>query len=145
MHGGYVGHCGGEWNPREGHRGLEKEITEAGEVASSSRKRRAYKGVVRDAEDLLEASPAAPNRYRVLDIVFQSQKRLLAMDNSDENRDSLLETCAKLAGAPDEVADLRLEADLLLSEKALVEQERGCEGACRGAPGTDCTLPRYAG
>ena len=98
---------------------LEKEITEAGEVASSSRKRRAYKGVVRDAEDLLEASPAAPNRYRVLDIVFQSQKRLLAMDNSDENRDSLLATCAKLAGAPDEVADLRLEADLLLSEKAL--------------------------
>ena len=99
---------------------LEKEITEAGEVASSSRKRRAYKGVVRDAEDLLEDHPsAAPNRYRVLDIVFRSQKRLLAMDNSDENRDSLLETCVKLAGAPDEVADLRLEADLLLSERAL--------------------------
>jgi hypothetical protein len=98
---------------------LKKKLAEAGDASSSTRIRRAYKGVVRDGEKLLKLSPAAPNRYRVLDIVFRSLKRLLAMDNSDENRDSLLETCAKLAGAPDEVADLRLEADLLLSERAL--------------------------
>ncbi|MDA7917636.1 hypothetical protein N9B74_01115 [bacterium] len=98
---------------------LQKELAEAGEASSKTRMRRAYKGVVRDGEKLLKSSSAAPNRYRILDIVFQSQKRLLALENSDENRDALLETCAKLAGAPDEVADLRLEADLLLMEREL--------------------------
>ena len=98
---------------------LKKKLAEAGDASSSTRIRRAYKGVVRDGEKLLKLFPVAPNRYRVLDIVFQSQKRLLAGENSEENRDALLETCAKLAGAPDEVADLRLEADLLLSERAL--------------------------
>ena len=98
---------------------LQKELAEAGEASSSSRMRRAYKGVVRDAEGLLETSPDAANRWQVLDIVLRSQKRLFALENSDENRDALLETCAKLAGAPDEVADLRLEADLLLLEREL--------------------------
>jgi len=98
---------------------LQKELAEAGEVSSKTRMRRAYKGVVRGGEKLLKSSSAAPNRYRILDIVFQSQKRLLALENSDENRDALLETCAMLAGAPDEVADLRLEADLLIMEREL--------------------------
>ena len=98
---------------------LQEELAEAGEGSSSTRMRRAYKGVVRDAEKLLKSSPEAPNRYRVLDIVFQSRKRLLVQENSKENRDALLETCAKLADAPDEVADLRLEADMLLSERDL--------------------------
>ncbi|NNM29786.1 MAG: hypothetical protein HKO57_09695 [Akkermansiaceae bacterium] len=98
---------------------LQEELAEAGEASSSSRMRRAYKGILRDAEDLLEASPAAPNRWRVLDVVFRSQKRLFALENSQENRDALLRTCAELAGAPDEFADLRLEADLLISEREL--------------------------
>ena len=98
---------------------IQKELAEAGEATSSARKRRAYKSVARDGEDLLEASPAAPNRFRVLEIVFQAQKRLIGLDNSDRNREALFETCAKLAQAPDEQAELRLEADLLLSEKSL--------------------------
>jgi hypothetical protein len=51
--------------------------------------------------------------------MFQAQKRMLGLENSDRNREALLKTCAKLAQAPDEQAELRLEADLLLSEKAL--------------------------
>ena len=98
---------------------LQKELAKAGEASSSTRMRRAYKGIVRDAEKLLKLSPAAPNRYRVLDLVFQSRKRLLVQENSDENRDALFETCAKLAEAPDKFADLRLEADMLLSERDL--------------------------
>ena len=50
---------------------LQKELAEASEASSSSRMRRAYKGIVRDAEGLLEASPSAAKRYRVLDIVVQ--------------------------------------------------------------------------
>jgi len=96
---------------------LQKELVEAGELSSKTRMRRAYKSVVRDAEKLLKSFPSATNHYRVLELIFQGQKRLLAQDNSNENRNALLETCSKLAGAPDEVADLRLEADLLLMER----------------------------
>lgn len=106
---------------------LEKELAEAGESSSKSRIRRALKGVVRDAGKLLESSPAAPNRYRVFGIMFQSQKRMLAMENSEENREALLETCATLAEAPDEFADLRLEADMLLSERDLSAKKADVE------------------
>lgn len=98
---------------------LQKELAEADSASSSVRKRRAYKNVVRDGDVLLKGSPAAANRFRVLEIMFQSQKRLLALEDSDRNREALLETGSKLAAAPDEIADLRLEADMLLSERDL--------------------------
>ena len=98
---------------------LKKELSEAVDAASPTRMRRAYKSVVRDAEKLLKSFPSAPNRYQVLGIVFQSQKRLLAQEKSERNLNDLLETCKKLASAPDKYAALRLEADLMLSEKEL--------------------------
>ena len=98
---------------------LQKEFAEAGEASSSIRKRRAFKSLARDGEKLIEASPAAPNRWRVLEIIFQSQKSLLALENSDRNREALFATSNQLAGAPDEFADLRLEAEMLLSERDL--------------------------
>ena len=98
---------------------LRSELAEAGEAKSATRKRRAYKSVVRAGKTLLRKSPAAPERWRVLDIVLQSQKRLLVLENSRGHREALLETCGKLAEAPDEFAVLRLEADLLRSEREL--------------------------
>jgi len=98
---------------------LRKELTEAGKVTSSAGKRRAFKNVVRDGKDLLAGAPAAPNRWQVMGIMLDGHKRLLGMENSAPNREALLETSAKLAEAPDEHAQLRLEADLLLSENAL--------------------------
>jgi len=41
------------------------------------------------------------------------------LENSDRNRNALFDTCGKLVKAPDTYADLRLEVDLLLSNKAL--------------------------
>ena len=101
---------------------LENELRDAGQLSSRTRKRRALKGVVRNGEALLRASPAAPNRFRVLEIMFRGEKRLLSLENSDRNRESLFETCTKLAAAPDELADLRLEADMLLSERELSQK-----------------------
>ena len=98
---------------------LQKELGEAGSASSSIRKRRAYKNVVRDGEGLLKKSPAAANRFRVLEIMFQGQKRLLALENSDRHREALFAISAKLKEAPDELADLRLEAEMLLSERDL--------------------------
>ena len=98
---------------------LQKDLAEAGEATSSAGKRRAYKNIVRDGEALLEGAPAAPKRWQVLAIMLNGQKRLFGMENTAPNREALLETCTKLAKAPDEYAQLRLEADLLLSENAL--------------------------
>lgn len=101
---------------------LEKELAEVSEATSSIRMRRACKNVVRSGEALLEASPDATNRYRVLAIVFQTQKRLLGLENTERNREALFDTCRKLAQAPDEYAELRVEADMLLSERALSQK-----------------------
>jgi hypothetical protein len=98
---------------------LQDELAEATTASSSARKRRAYKNVVRNGEDLLNDSPASANRFRILEIMFRSQKRLLALENSDRNREALFATSSRLAEAPDELADLRLEADMLLSERDL--------------------------
>ncbi len=121
---------------------LKKELAEAADESSSTRMRRAYKSVVRDGEKLLKSSPATSNRYRVLDIVFQSQKRLLAQEKSDRNREALLETCAKLAEAPDKHAALRLEADLMLSEKDLSARDATLE---ERAKAIEVIIDRYRG
>jgi hypothetical protein len=98
---------------------LQKDLVEAGTATTSAGKRRAYKNIVRDGEALLEGAPAALNRWQVLGIMLDSRKRLFGMENTAPNREALLETCTKLAKAPDEHAQFRLEADLLLSENAL--------------------------
>ena len=98
---------------------LEAQLPRNDKQTSSVRQRRACKGVVRDAERLLKSSPDAPNRFRILGVMLQTQKLLLTLESSDRNRNALFETCRKLALAPDEYAELRLEADLLLSEKSL--------------------------
>jgi tetratricopeptide (TPR) repeat protein len=98
---------------------LQEELAEVRKAGSSIRKRRACKSVIRDGVAILKASPSAPNRFHVLAIVLESQKKLLVLEKSDRNREALLETCKKLARAPDEHAELRLEADLLLSERDL--------------------------
>ena len=98
---------------------LAVALAKKDERASTVRRRMACKGLIREGEALLEAYPAAPNRYRVLGIIFEGQKRLLGLENSERNRAALLDTCEKLAQAPDEYADRRLEADLLLSDRDL--------------------------
>jgi len=98
---------------------LEADLPKNDQRTSSVRKRRACKTVVRDAENLLKSYPEAPNRYRVLEIMLQTQKRLLSLEPTDRNRDTLFDICERLLKAPNDYADLRLEADLLLSEKKL--------------------------
>ena len=98
---------------------LQKELIQQRQASSSTRMRRACKGTIRKGAALVDASPAAPNRFRVLAIMLQSQKRLMVLDKSARNRSVLYDICEKLAKAPDTYADLRLEADLILSERAL--------------------------
>ena len=100
---------------------LEQELEQPVLGKSAVKVRIAFKDVARKASALLEASPEAPNRYAVVAVLFRCHKRLLAMDVTKKNRDALFATCARLSKAPDEYAGLRLEADLLLSERDLAK------------------------
>ena len=98
---------------------LEADFPKNDKRISSVRKRRACKTLVRDAEKLLEFYVDAPNRFIVMGIILKTQKLLLSLESSDRNRQALFETCEKLLKAPDEFADLRLEADMMISERDL--------------------------
>jgi hypothetical protein len=104
---------------------LRQELGTQNTHTSAVKKRRACKVIIRKGNSLVEANPTAPNRYRVLGIVFQSQKRLLALDNSDRNREALFKTCATLAKAPDAYATLRLEGDMILMERKMSGKKAG--------------------
>ncbi|MDE0937847.1 MAG: hypothetical protein OSA89_18195 [Mariniblastus sp.] len=97
------------------------------EDTSSARQRLAVKRLIRDAGKLIEANPAAPNRFEILAIVFKAQQRLFGMDDSSRNRESLLETCKDLVKAPDNYADLRFEADILVTQTELARQGADAE------------------
>ncbi len=104
--------------------------------------RRDLKNMVRGAQALLDASPQAPNRFVVLELIFQSQKRLLGMDVTEQNREEFFATCRKLVQAPDPYAEIRLEADMLLSEKQLAEKNAT---AAERAEALEELIARYRG
>jgi tetratricopeptide (TPR) repeat protein len=101
---------------------LEQELAQGMTGASAVDIRRACKSVARKAAALLEASPEAPNRYAALAILFNGQKRLLGLENTEENCAAILETSRRLMDAPDEYAEARFEAEMLLSERDLAAE-----------------------
>ncbi|MBT4796915.1 MAG: hypothetical protein HON81_01215 [Verrucomicrobia bacterium] len=106
---------------------LQEELGEVSQARSSTRKRRACKAVIREGEAILRASPSAPNRFRVLAIVLETKKKLLGLENSEGNREALFKTCEDLVRAPDDYAEFRLEADLILSERDLALEDADTE------------------
>ena len=106
---------------------LQEELGEVSQARSSTRKRRACKAVIREGEAILRASPSALNRFRVLAIVLETKKKLLGLENSEGNREALFKTCEELVRAPDDYAEFRLEADLLLSERDLALEDADME------------------
>jgi acetyl esterase/lipase len=98
---------------------LEAELAKGMRARSVIDMRRACKSVARKAAALIEASPEAPNRYAALGVLFKAQKRLLGLNNSAQNRAAIFEACRKLIDAPDEYAEIRFEAEMLLSQRDL--------------------------
>ena len=101
---------------------LEAELVKGMRGKSTIDIRRACKSVARKAAALIEASPEAPNRYAAMAVMFRGQKRMLALEASDENRAAIFETCRKLTDAPDEYAEVRFEAEMLLSQRDLAKK-----------------------
>lgn len=101
---------------------FEKALAAAKDGSSEARHRLAVKRVIRDAEESLASHANSPSRFLILEFIFRARQQLIALDGAAEHRKALLETCRELVKAPDEFAELRLEADLLLSQADLAKQ-----------------------
>ena len=101
---------------------LQQKLAGVDEMKSATERRRTCKNIVRRGETLLEEYPDSSDRFRVLGIIFESRKTLFTMSSSEEYREALLQTAERLLEAPDEYADIRLGADVLLQQ---VELGRG--------------------
>jgi tetratricopeptide (TPR) repeat protein len=102
--------------PREAIAEVEAMVASQKGESSAARKRLAAKRAIRAGEELIDAHPDAANRFEVLGVLFRARQGLLALEDSPENRQALLETCRRLSKAPDAYADIRLDADLLLTQ-----------------------------
>lgn len=101
---------------------LEAALESAKEGSSEARQRLAVRRVIRDAEGLLESAGESPERWQLLEFLFRARQQLVALDDDKKHREALVETCRQLVNAPDELAELRLEADLLLSQAELAKK-----------------------
>jgi len=106
---------------------LQQEFLTLEDTDSTIQKRRVCKKVARNASSLLRRYSDSTNRFKVLKIVFETQKALLIIQDSERNRDELIKTCSKLMDAPDEFADMRVEADMLLMQIELSAKESSPE------------------
>jgi len=109
---------------------LDKELNEAKAVSSEARQRLAVRRVISDAEDLVAAHATDTSRFLALEFLFRAYQRMIALDKDVENRKALLAICQELVKAPDELAELRLEADILLSQAEVAKQ--GANAEARG-------------
>lgn len=107
---------------KEAIAGLDKALVAAREGSSEARQRLAVRRVIRDAEELLAAQKESPDRFPTLEFLFRARQQLIALDKDAGHRAALLETARELVQAPDEMAGLRLEADLLLSQADLAKK-----------------------
>ncbi|MEI6177057.1 MAG: hypothetical protein WCS43_09210 [Verrucomicrobiota bacterium] len=110
---------------------LDKELNEAKAASSETRQRIAVRRVIRNAEDLVATHANDTSRFLALEFLFRAYQRLIALDKDVENRKALLETCHQLVKAPDELAGLRLEADLLLTQAELAKQGANAEARAK--------------
>lgn len=101
---------------------LQTQLAETKESTSSARKKLGIRRVIRSCEELLEKNAAAPNRFEVLGVLYESQQAQIKLDDSPTNRKAFLDTCRALIQAPDEYAEIRLDAELLLTQAEMAQQ-----------------------
>jgi hypothetical protein len=106
---------------------LDKAMEATGEGTSEARHRLALRRVIRDAQQLVEAHKNDPGRFLVLEFLFRAHQRLIAIDDDAGHRTALLDICRELVKAPDDLAELRLEADILLNQAEIVKQGANAE------------------
>jgi tetratricopeptide (TPR) repeat protein len=110
---------------------LDKELNEAKSGSSEARQRLAVRRVISSAEDMVAAHANDTSRFLALEFLFRAYQKLIPLDKDAENRKALLAICHELVKAPDELAALRLEADILLSQADLAKQGANAEARAK--------------
>jgi len=95
---------------------LQDDLSATLEIESTIQRRKAFKNIVRHGLSLIKKHPLSDNRFAVLGIIFQCQKELLILQNSKRNQEAIISTARDLLAAPDDYAESRLEADVLLMQ-----------------------------
>lgn len=106
---------------------FDKVLASALAEKSEARQRLAVRRVIRDAQQAVETHKNDPSRFLALEFLFRAHQRLIALDDDAAHRQNMLEICRELVKAPDNLAQLRLEADLLLSQADLAKQGANAE------------------
>ena len=75
---------------------LEEAFGKAGDERSTTAQRRAYKRVIRSGESLIRKYPDSDDRFKLLNLVFRSQRLLLEVDGSKELYARLINTAKAL-------------------------------------------------
>ena len=81
---------------------------------STTRRRRGYKNIIREAEALIKKKPNANNRFILLNTLLKVQIQLLKLDKTQRNKESVYKTCKTILNAPDEYREIKLNAEFLL-------------------------------
>jgi tetratricopeptide (TPR) repeat protein len=110
---------------------LNEALISIGKESSATRQRLMVRRLIRDAEAALAITGDKPERWHLLELLFQAQQRLTTMDKDKNHREALLATCSELIKAPDAFAACRLEADLLLSQVEQVKQLSDAAGRAK--------------
>ena len=111
--------------PEEKIAELREGLASIEDVSSTSQMRRELKRVSRSGMSLIRRYRKAETRFEVLAIVFECQKQMFILHDSDRNRKELLVICKMLVEAPDKYADLRMPADALLMQINLDQNNAG--------------------
>lgn len=106
---------------------MQSQLSEATQIASSARQKIALRRLAREAESTIEENPGAPNRFEVMDVLFRTQQTIFKLQGNEANRQAIFNTCKMLAQAPDEYAEIRWDADLLLSQSQVTRQGGGVQ------------------
>lgn len=121
---------------------LEAALDSVARESSEPRQRLMVRRAIRDAEKAVAEVGAKPERWRLLEFLFRAQRNLVSMDEDKAHREALLATCRELVKAPNEFAEYRLEADLLLSQ---VEQVKHGASKQKAAEALRRFVERYVG
>lgn len=92
---------------------------------STVRRRRACKNIIRKITALITEKPDAGNRFKLLFLELKTYKQLLDLDKSERNIKAFYACCEKILNAPDKDAYFRVDADILLLNRALALKDAG--------------------
>jgi hypothetical protein len=116
--------CAAEPIPARMIKTLDDQLAEVVQTTSTTEARRRAKRLIRNAEKLLKKHPDASERFKVLGIIFQTQNLMYTHRQAEETGRALVATAKLLSQAPNEFAEQRLPAEMVMQQYAMASTTR---------------------